>query len=121
MSKEIPVITVAEIKKYGLEAYKNKRLTAQHPDRSKRVCQYNVGRKYHCVIGAALAARGIELKPEESHSRVYDLTSVQFDDVDKVGRIQSMHDFWADYALFDGLNAKLSKSYEKELFSLLTE
>ena len=49
-------LNVARVKAAARRAYKARKLTAQHPTREMRKCNYQIG-DYRCAIGAALSSR----------------------------------------------------------------
>ena len=52
-------LTLAKVRAAARKAYKERRLTAQHRDPSKRECVYSYG-KYGCAIGVALNKKTIK-------------------------------------------------------------
>lgn len=61
-------LTLKLVKRKGLEAYKARKLTAQHPNKDKRACVYTEG-NYHCVIGAALSNSALKRVGELNHRK----------------------------------------------------
>jgi len=99
------VLTAAKVRAAARKAYREGKLTAQHPDPENRVCIYDGGDGYHCAIGAALSKKTLRaLRASHSMScTVRALWNKGFVDIPEQDRAQVMqiqveHDNWASAA-----------------------
>lgn len=118
---KIQKLTLKRVKAAARKAYDEKRLTAQHPDKSKRECVYTSG-KYGCAIGVALNATtlkkiadqqlnadaGVECLMNE------DVILVSDEEVTSLSVIQTAHDKWADHARNLGLADEITREARNE-------
>ena len=115
-------LTVALVKRKAREAYKARKLTAQHRDPDKRLCVYSIG-TYHCPIGAALSKEAlaqVKLKGDNSGAGVDILskdgiiTPLSAREWNQLDEIQSVHDSWAVKA-----RCGLDVAYQRKIFRKL--
>lgn len=110
---EPQVITIKDMKKAARHWYRNRRLTAQHPDPKKRLC-VNVMGAYRCGFAAVLnktVIKQLKLDDLEKGSNLYALKQsglIYFpskEDLLFATSLQDAHDDWADSsATFESRN-----------------
>jgi hypothetical protein len=99
-------LTLKEIKKKGLAAYKAGTLTAQAKNPADRMCAYEVG-YCKCVIGSALSAETLQKIHAGHLNRHASIHKLMEDDIvnmnggydgeeyQEARQLQSLHDAWA--------------------------
>jgi hypothetical protein len=99
---KLPVrITTVQLKAACREAYRTKRLTAQHPEGLYRYRQAINGRNCGCAIGVTLPPEALD-KIEADGLLNFPLATpimrllVEFEDEDEAVKIQRAHDRWLD-------------------------
>jgi hypothetical protein len=113
-------LTLAGVKRAARRAYRARRLTAQHPTPTKRMCVYEKG-SYSCAIGAALNKHTIAAIRESNCNegtsvdqlRVRGLITVDADELGPISVIQNMHDSWASASEAYGGRSDGTKSARK--------
>lgn len=105
------VLTPAVVIRAARKFYRAKRLTAQHPDPSKRQCVFQQGR-YRCAIGAALNERLLRRLKRERHSAPCSVHGLELSgyidtwsvpNLDELQNIQQSHDLWAHSPSYERL------------------
>jgi hypothetical protein len=87
-------LTLKEVQQKACEYYLAKKLTAQHPDPSKRNCVNNGSDGYRCAVATAYPD---DFKLEgKFYTLVYNLKEIECspEDAVRIQRIQDAHDVW---------------------------
>jgi hypothetical protein len=118
-------LTLKRIKAKALEAYRARRLTAQHRDQDKRERVYQVD-NYHCAIGAALTkttleeikGRGVEgVRVGSLRSR--GIISFNEKDFSELVNIQSLHDEWARNSCNHGASSSVAQNARRKFLEVI--
>jgi hypothetical protein len=100
-NKPFQRLTLAGVKAEAFKAYQEKRLTAQSPDREKRICAYRED-GCGCAIGVSLSPEVLKWIEEKGYNysgiaMMLQHRVLHIDDPEII-RIQKEHDYWCDLA-----------------------
>lgn len=125
------VLTLKTVKRKAREAYKARRLTAQHRDQVQRECLY-VADDYRCAIGAALFKTTIQKMADETANQgnylnemdvgyvvEAEVVSIRAGDEDAIGSIQSAHDEWAKASKDKGATSSKAQNARRAFLKLI--
>ncbi|MGY3589322.1 hypothetical protein [Bradyrhizobium sp. USDA 4350] len=95
--RSLQTLTLAEVKTKAREFYAAGKLTAQHPDHTKRECTNDGGDGYRCAVAAAFNEPLLNAYPGGTIDSIEGMGRVTIDasELDAIVAIQYAHDTWA--------------------------